>query len=185
MNAIWNREMKTMKMHMMLSLAGLMVPFTLGAAGCAHAPPPVATVQTQSEPVAAAKPEPVAAPAPQTQAQDDIEAMLRGDVLHFGFDEAQLADDSRQRLQNVADAMQKHPEVSIAIAGNTDERGTEEYNLELGQRRAEVAKRYLVSLGVSEARVKTVSYGKERPAASDHDEQAWAANRRDEVAVQH
>jgi len=139
----------------------------------------------QPAPVAAVEPPPAPATAPPTQAEDDIAAMLAGQVLHFAFDEAQLADESRQRLQHVAEAMQKHPDVAITISGNTDERGTEEYNLHLGQRRAEVAKRYLLGLGIPEARVKTVSYGKERPAESGHDEPAWAANRRDEVAVRH
>ena len=111
--------------------------------------------------------------------------MLRGDVLHFGFDQADLTDESRQRLQHVAEVMKSHGKVALTISGNTDERGTEEYNLALGQRRAEVARKYLVALGIEGARVKTVSYGKEKPAEAGHDEPSYEANRRDEVQVNH
>jgi len=173
-----------MKSNPVMFAAGLFAPLALGAAGCAHAPPPAPVEDTHTQTVAAKPPPPVAAaPAP---AQDpDVEAMLRGDVLHFGFDQAELTDESRTRLQHVADVMKQHGTVALTISGNTDERGTEEYNLALGQRRAEVARKYLVALGIEGARVKTVSYGKEKPAEAGHDEGSYQANRRDEVSVNH
>jgi peptidoglycan-associated lipoprotein len=124
-----------------------------------------------------------AAPTPQ-QVDADLEGLLRGDVLHFGFDEAQLTSESEQRLQKLAEAMRSHPDVKLTVAGNCDELGTEEYNLALGQKRAAVAKAYLVRLGVDGQRVATVSYGKERPVNPGHDEQARAANRRDDLTLQ-
>ncbi|MBS2032617.1 MAG: OmpA family protein [Deltaproteobacteria bacterium] len=154
----------------------------LSCLGCAHAkPPPDAEVHVHQVP-AAAKPAPAVAQAPAPQ-DTDYEAMLRGDVLHFGFGIAELTDDDRGRLQHVSDLMRAHGELRIRIDGNTDERGTEEYNLELGQRRAEVAKKYLTALGVDGSRVSTLSHGKDNPVAGTHDEASWAQNRRDDIAV--
>jgi peptidoglycan-associated lipoprotein len=111
----------------------------------------------------------------------DLESLLAGSVLHFDTDASNLDKHDRQRLQHVADYLLGHPGTAIRVAGNCDERGTEEYNLALGQRRSDVAKQYLVDLGVEEARVVTVSYGKEHPASDGHDEASWAQNRRDEL----
>ena len=165
-------------------LLGLFLPCAATALGCAHAaPPPTEETHVTPAPVTAAAPKPEPAPTPAKAPEEDLEAMLRGDILHFGFDAADLTPESRTRLAHVAQVMAAHPSISISIAGNTDERGTEEYNLALGQRRAEVARKYLVDLGVDGARIKTLSYGKEQPAESGHDEGAWAANRRDELNV--
>ena len=157
----------------------------LAGLGCAHAkPPPDTEVHVQAAP-ATSQPAPSTAQAPTPAPHDeDDEALLRGDVLHFGFGLADLTDESRARLKHVADLMSAHGELRIRIDGNTDERGTEEYNLELGQRRAEVAKKYLAGLGVEASRVSTLTHGKDKPVASAHDEGAWAQNRRDEIAVQ-
>jgi peptidoglycan-associated lipoprotein len=160
---------------------------SLVLAGCAHAPPPEQTVTethaSAAPPRVAEAPKPAPAPAPAPTADADLEALLRGDVVHFGFDEAQLTGESQQRLQKLSQVMQAHPEVQLTVAGNCDELGTEEYNLALGQKRAAVAKAYLQKLGVDPARVNTVSYGKERPLESGHDEQARAANRRDDLTL--
>lgn len=172
-----------MKLHHAILTGLLASTGSLLATGCAHAPKPQ-TEEIHNTPVAAAPaPAPEAAPAPVQKTDDDLEALLRGDVLHFGFDEAELTPESRSRLQHIAELLLKRPAVGITISGNTDERGTEEYNLALGQRRAEVARKYLLSLGLEAARVKTVSYGKERPANPGHDDQAWAENRRDELSL--
>ena len=80
-------------------------------------------------------------------------------------------------------SLKAHPAARIRIAGNCDELGTEEYNLALGQKRAEVAKHYLVDLGISASRVDTISYGKERPVSEGHDAEAHAANRRDDAQL--
>jgi peptidoglycan-associated lipoprotein len=154
-------------------------------AGCAHNPKPEQVEVSQkpvSTPAPAAKaPEP--APAPKPTVEEDLAALERGDVLHFGFDEANLQSDSQDRLKQLATILLAHPKLVVHISGNCDELGTEEYNLALGQKRADVAKHYLVKLGVGDDRVSTVSYGKERPVNPGHDEQARAANRRDDLEV--
>jgi peptidoglycan-associated lipoprotein len=165
--------MKSLK-TLTVALAGL------GLAACAHqqeaktetAPPPAPVAQK-------APPPPEPAPAPSRDSQD-LEALIRGTVIHFDFNGDQLSPDSRDRLDQLATAIRKRGDVTVKISGNCDERGTEEYNIALGQRRADVAKKYLVSLGVDSTHVDTVSFGKEKPADPAHSESAWAANRRDE-----
>jgi peptidoglycan-associated lipoprotein len=152
-----------------------------GLIGCAHQQE--AKTQTAPPPVVAQKPlpppAPEPAPAPSHDSQD-LEAMIRGTVIHFDFNQDLLSSESRERLDKLATAIRKKGDVTLKISGNCDERGTEEYNIALGQRRAEVAKKYLVGLGVDSHQVDTVSFGKEKPAADGHSEDAWAANRRDE-----
>lgn len=145
--------------------------------GCATTKPK--TTQTESSAPVAAKTAP-AAPAP-TEAVPDIDALLKGLAVHFDFDRAELTADSRKRLDALADAMRAHPTVHIKVAGNADELGTEEYNLALGQRRADAVKDYLDKLGVAKARVDTVSYGEEKPVDDRHTPDAWSTNRRDDI----
>lgn len=109
--------------------------------------------------------------------QQDLEVNV-GDRVFFAFDSAVLDDAARQTLERQATWLQQFPSVSATIEGHADERGTREYNLALGDRRATSAKNYLVALGVDPARLRTISYGKERPADPGHDETAWALNRR-------
>ncbi len=103
--------------------------------------------------------------------------------VHFDFDKAALRDDGRKICQTVADYMKTHPRAKILIEGHCDERGTAEYNLALGERRATVVMNYLVSLGVPRAALSTVSFGKERPLDPGHNEEAWAKNRRAHFVV--
>jgi peptidoglycan-associated lipoprotein len=112
--------------------------------------------------------------------EEDVGAELKAAVVHFDFDKAVLKPGGEEKLQQLADVLQRHPELAIQIQGNCDERGTEEYNLHLGQRRAFAAKQYLVNLGIDPNRVDTISYGFERPVDPGHNEKAWAANRRDD-----
>lgn len=101
-----------------------------------------------------------------------------GDTVHFDYDRYDLRDEDRGILQRQASWLQKYPQVRVTIEGHCDERGTREYNLALGARRANAVKEYLVSLGVSSARVDTISYGKERPVCTQSSEDCWAQNRR-------
>jgi len=103
--------------------------------------------------------------------------------IHFDFDQYSIRPDDRQILSNHADHLLKNKKVKIVIEGNCDERGTTEYNLALGDRRAQEAKKFLVNSGVDQKRIKTISYGKERPLDPDHNEEAWAKNRRDHFVV--
>ena len=106
-----------------------------------------------------------------------------GDRVFFGYDQYDISTDARAILSNQAMWLKKFPNATIALEGHADERGTREYNLALGERRANAAKEYLVSLGVDAMRVKTISFGKERPVALGHNEAAWAQNRRSVTVV--
>ncbi|MBA4337978.1 MAG: peptidoglycan-associated lipoprotein [Hyphomonas sp.] len=100
-----------------------------------------------------------------------------GERVYFDLDQYRLDSEDQDILKRQAAWLASYPNVRILIAGNADERGTREYNLALGERRANAVKEYLVSLGVSASRVDTVSYGKERPVAGGSNEQSWALNR--------
>lgn len=100
-----------------------------------------------------------------------------GDRVFFGYDRFDLTPEARQVLERQAAWLRQYPNVRILVAGNCDERGTREYNLALGARRAAAARDYLVSLGVAANRLETVSYGKERPLDARSNEEAWSVNR--------
>jgi peptidoglycan-associated lipoprotein len=104
-------------------------------------------------------------------------------VIHFDFDQSELRDDSRAALDAKIPVLLANPDVNIRIAGHCDERGSVEYNIALGQRRAAAAKRYLTERGVAANRIETVSFGEGRPVAEGHDESAWSENRRDEFEI--
>lgn len=101
-----------------------------------------------------------------------------GDRVFFGFDKSDLSAEARATLDRQAAWLKKYSNLSVTLEGHADERGTREYNLALGERRAAAAKNYLVAAGIAADRVKTVSYGKERPAVLGSNEAAWAQNRR-------
>ena len=104
-------------------------------------------------------------------------------VVHFDFDQSDIRPEDRAILDAKVPILQANPSVTIRIAGHTDERGSDEYNLALGQRRAAAAKRYLVDHGIADARIETITYGEERPVAQGSTEEAWAQNRRDEFEI--
>jgi len=103
--------------------------------------------------------------------------------INFEFDKFNLRPDARDILKRLADWLTKNKNYAVLIEGNCDERGTTEYNLALGERRAKEAMKYLVELGIDGKRLKTISYGKERPLDPGHNEEAWAKNRRDHFVV--
>jgi len=103
--------------------------------------------------------------------------------VYFDFDKDALTSDGTTRLEAKVPVMQTNRDVRIRVEGHTDERGSDEYNLALGQRRAAAAKRYLMSRGIEETRIETVSYGEERAVCSEHEETCWSKNRRDEFVV--
>jgi len=98
--------------------------------------------------------------------------------IYFEYDSAALVPEARDMLKRKAEFLRGNPNVSVIIEGHTDDRGTVEYNLALGERRAASAMSFLVDLGIPESRLTTISYGKEKPANPAHNETAWAANRR-------
>ncbi len=110
--------------------------------------------------------------------QEDFVASVSSDRIFFDTDQYDVDAQDQQTLQSQAAWLQQNPNVRVTIEGHADERGTRDYNIALGDRRANAAKNYLASLGIDPSRINTVSYGKERPAALGSDESAWAQNRR-------
>src|SRR5947208_11875117 len=155
------------------------------------APPPSTTTAAVAPPAARppAPPEPVAEPiiVPPEPVRDDTIASASLDDLNrnsplkpvfFELDSSEISAEGRAALNGNAAALKKYTTWTVTIEGHCDERGTAEYNLALGERRAVAARTYLVSLGISADRLRTVSYGKEFPFDPGHDEAAWAKNRR-------
>lgn len=107
-----------------------------------------------------------------------------GDRVFFDLNQNTLSGDAKATLDKQADWLSRYPQVTVQIAGNCDDRGTEEYNLALGQRRANAARDYLVAKGASSSRMTTISYGKDRPTATGDGEDAWSQNRNAITSVQ-
>lgn len=188
--------MKRQKVLMTLFLVALMCAFILPA-GCAkkavtkEEPAVVREAAPEKQaPAQAAEAAPAKAPeepkvdeaAMAAAAAADKEASEFTDI-HFAFDRYDLRPDAREILDKHAKWLTAHPEFIVRIEGNCDERGTVEYNMALGQRRAAGAMKYLVDLGIGKNRISTISYGKERPLDPGHNEEAWAKNRRDHFSV--
>ena len=112
-------------------------------------------------------------------------AALAAYTVHFAYDSAAIKSSEQANLQSVASALSADANAKLLIEGNCDERGTEEYNRSLGERRALAAREALAKLGVDPSRVRTISYGKDKPTDTSHDESAWKANRRDEFVLLH
>ena len=130
-------------------------------------------------PAVSSSPAPVINTGPAAGSQADFVAQMMGqDTIYFDTDKFNIDDVDQAALRAQATWLLKYPGKRASIEGHADERGTREYNLALGERRANAAKNFLVSLGVDASRLTTVSYGKERPVALGSDEESWAKNRR-------
>ncbi len=139
-----------------------------------------AMAATTAAPTVSPPPPAPMGPAPGSKA--DFEANV-GDRVFYDFDKYNLKADARGILEKQAAWLNKWPAVTITVEGHCDERGTREYNLALGERRANSVKDYLVALGVNPSRIRTISYGKERPVALGSNDAAWAQNRRGVTAI--
>jgi peptidoglycan-associated lipoprotein len=187
--------MKTRSQAVLVLLA-LFAPLLLSA--CHKKRPPVVTTRQPAR--TAPSPAPLPEPAPDTgpdvrpvdESQPTGEDFTVSDPsgeggpladIHFDYDQSSLTDEARGILEKHALWMQNHREAKVMVEGHCDERGTVEYNLALGNQRAQVTRDYLASLGVAADRLRTTSYGKERPLDPGHDEAAWAKNRRAHFAV--
>jgi peptidoglycan-associated lipoprotein len=148
----------------MLGLAAVV----LMLAACSSAPPPA----TGGGPM----PSGVGGPGYAPGSQQDL-AATAGDRVFFAYDQSTISSEGQQILQRQAQWLQRYAQVSITIEGHCDERGTREYNLALGERRAQAVKNVLVALGVPAARIQMISYGKERPIVVGSDEAGYAQNR--------
>jgi len=155
------------------------IVISVGLSGCA----------SKREAVAPAPAESTAAPAVvdsgssiRPGSSEDFRVNV-GDTVHFDYDRYNVGAEAQATLQRQAAWLNKYPAVMLAIEGHCDERGTREYNLALGARRAQAIKEYLVSQGVSTNRLDTISYGKERPACAESTESCWSQNRRGVSAI--
>ena len=171
-----------------------MIVFVLAYAGCAGKQltgcDGIASVQNESTIKQNEQPSVAGEPAKQNNNEEQtkrepavpqITTYLKD--THFDFNQYSLSPEDRQILSSHADYLLKNKNVKIIIEGNCDERGTTEYNLALGSKRAQEAKKFLVNSGIDRERIKTISYGKERPLDPGHNEEAWAKNRRDHFVV--
>jgi len=156
-------------------------------AACATTPPPPPAATNTPPPPSAPPPPPPppVAQRPVGPVPGSLEDFLvsAGDRVYFETDSYSLASDAQQILDRQAAWLSRYPQVTIRVEGNCDERGTREYNLALGSRRAESVRAYLASRGVNAARILTISYGKERPIDGASTEDAWAKNRNGHTAI--
>ncbi len=133
----------------------------------------------------AAKDESLEAQAAMEKEHEVLEGRTSAPLLpiYFDFDKSNVREDQRARIEKNAAFLKENMDVRIRIEGNCDERGTNEYNMALGERRALSAKKYLINLGIHEDRMHTISYGEEKPLLHGHDEYSWAQNRRDDFVL--
>jgi peptidoglycan-associated lipoprotein len=172
--------------HEMVKAEEPLVPSATAAKPPVKVSPPVqsalpAPTNVESAPVKVAPlPAPPSSREPTSQA-NELRSSL--EKIFFNFDSVSLSQEARDRLVKNADLMKKDPDVKVQIEGHCDERGSDEYNLALGEKRARAAMKYLTELGIPADHLSVISYGKEKPADRGHDEAAWAKNRRDEFVV--
>lgn len=159
----------------------LVLAVLIAATGCSRRQVETTPDRDRTEPV-------VATDSPTDDTMDDTEGTVTreeamamiGDMIFFDFDKSDLRPEARTTLQQKAEILRQYPDIRVRIEGHADERGTVEYNLALGERRANAARAYLIDLGIDPDRLTTISYGEERPLAEGHNEAAWQQNRRDE-----
>lgn len=190
-----------MKMKMLCSFALALA--MVAATGCKHKPvgvtpipgetsqnvnelPPSPTMNGQGGGLSATSGGPIAETGDWDPANYTADpSALAAYTIHFKYDSAAIMDSEQASLQSVASALQADPSAKLLIEGNCDERGTEEYNRSLGERRALAAREALAKLGVSPDRIHTISYGKDKPVDPGHDGAAWSKNRRDDFVLLH
>jgi peptidoglycan-associated lipoprotein len=191
--------MKPFKSNSLLAL-GLALSFV--AAGCKHKPPPITHFPNQNlngggadnanlgngGALPTGEPAPMGGGAAATFNPDDMNqdrAALAPETIYFDYDSSTIKSGDQSKIAAVASALTSDPSAKLLVEGNCDERGTEEYNRSLGERRALAAREALANAGVDAGRIATRSYGEDRPADPGHTQSAWAKNRRDEFVLLH
>jgi peptidoglycan-associated lipoprotein len=160
----------------LLALIGMLI-----VSGCATTQVAEETAPQQSTEMASTTPQAT----PEEKAVEEVPppapaVQVKFDRVYFGYDQSTLSEQARAALSNNAVILQTTPELKVSIEGHCDDRGSDEYNLALGERRAQAVRNFLVSLGVAPERMETISYGEEMPVDSNSNEIAWAKNRRAE-----
>ena len=166
-----------------VTLVALILTFLF--VGCAKEEPPPPTAEVQPRPAAPPPPPPAPAPTPLPGPSISQQAFqeFQNQDIYFDFDKYDLRTDARTTLDRKASFLNQNSSIRVQVEGHCDERGTNEYNMALGERRANAAKQYLTTAGISAGRLSTISYGEERPLDSGHTEAAWARNRRAHFVV--
>jgi peptidoglycan-associated lipoprotein len=161
-----------------VTLVALILTFLF--VGCSKEEPPPPTAEAQPRPAAPPPPPPAPAPTPLPGPSISQQAFqeFQNQDIYFDFDKYDLRTDARTTLDRKASFLNQNSSVRVQVEGHCDERGTNEYNMALGERRANAAKQYLTTAGISAGRLSTISYGEERPLDPGHTEAAWARNRR-------
>jgi peptidoglycan-associated lipoprotein len=196
-----------MKLNQMIFPLVLALAATMATTGCKHKPPqvtpipgsPVGPVNDNNNPNTLPPGQPfdnnqavnsIPGTTP-TAGLDEFEGMIKDPAalaaytVHFSFDSAAIKNNEQANISSVASALSANQSDKLLIEGNCDERGTEEYNRALGERRALAAREALAKAGISPDRIRTISYGKDKPADPGHDDAAWAKNRRDDFILLH
>ncbi len=166
-----------------VTLVALILTFLF--VGCSKEEPPPPTAEAQPRPAAPPPPPPAPVPTPPpgpSISQQAFQEFQNQDV-YFDFDKYDLRTDARTTLDRKASFLNQNSSIRVQVEGHCDERGTNEYNMALGERRANAAKQYLTTAGISAGRLSTISYGEERPLDPSHTEAAWARNRRAHFVV--
>jgi peptidoglycan-associated lipoprotein len=150
-------------------------------AGCSKKPAPVGAENPGANPIG----ENGTGAGGGTGADDFTGGHVGGPLsdIHFGYNDSTIQEQDGSVLRSNASWLQAHPQTRVQVEGYCDERGSEEYNIALGAKRAQAGKDYLATLGISESRMSTISYGKELPVCTEHDESCWSQNRRDHFSV--
>jgi len=166
------------------ALVAILIVAVIGA--CSRKKPPTTDIRTDT---GAADTAGMTRPGEEDRADETMGGRLDAaraalaEPIYFDFNRSEIKPEYREVMAAKADVMNEFPEMAIRIEGHCDERGTVEYNLALGERRAQVAKDYLVNAGIDPDRISTISYGEEQPAVDDSNESAWSQNRRDEFVI--
>jgi len=166
-----------------VTLVALILTFLF--VGCAKEEPPPPTAEAQPPRVAPPPPPPAPVPTPPPGPSISQQAFqeFQNQDIYFDFDKYDLRTDARTTLDRKASFLNQNSSIRVQVEGHCDERGTNEYNMALGERRANAAKQYLTTAGISAGRLSTISYGEERPLDPGHTEAAWARNRRAHFVV--
>jgi peptidoglycan-associated lipoprotein len=172
-----SKKLSLLTLILMLALALAVAP------GCKKKAPKETPPPTQTEEIQPVEESPAVDPDAERRSEMERDLALI-QTVYFEFDKAEIRSDGREAVRNNAEILRKWDGWSVTIEGHCDERGTNEYNLALGERRARAAQRALEAEGIASSRVRTISYGKERPADPGHTETSWARNRRAEFRVE-
>jgi peptidoglycan-associated lipoprotein len=186
---IIKKEETVMKKLDGLLIVSAVFVMLLMSVGCAKkVPPTTQAIEVQEKPVAPPREEVIAKEQPPVVGEQPITRQPEPGIslsdVYFDFDRSDIRPDARKTLESNAAWLKSNSRARVRIEGHCDERGTNEYNLALGQRRAESTKRVLVALGIDASRLSTITYGEERPVCSDHQEGCWSKNRRSHFGVE-